>query len=402
MGIEKLEKEIKIIDEALKHSINWLEKSGIQNSQNKKNQLSGSVNAWYDPQKKKYSFVYSEINGYFMTMMVFLYKRTGEKKYLDRGLEAAKWLISNAQEKNGGFRCLFLIDKNSSHAHKKDQIYSFDNGVIINGLVSLYKETKKSFLIKSAEKCGNWIINYCIDNNSLVKPVYEIEQNKFFESDKEWSTTSGSYHTKISIGLANLYSIVKKNKYLEAAKKICNSSIKFQKKNGRFLSFPFKGGTNAHPHCYSAEGLWVLGAYLKNKKYLNSSEKATKWIMSKQNSSGRIPRLFLINTSIYHERIDAIAQTIRLIFLSTFNKDKKKLLVSEDKLKKLLKIMLKYQNLNTNNPKIKGSFSWGKKSDGVILKHSNSWVTFFAIQALFFYKDYLENKKVKFDEFTFV
>ena len=189
---------------------------------------------------------------------------------------------------------------------------------------------------------------------------------------------------------------------MEAAKKICNSSIKFQKKNGRFLSFPFKGGTNAHPHCYSAEGLWVLGAYLKNKKYLNSSEKATKWIMSKQNSSGRIPRLFLINTSIYHERIDAIAQTIRLIFLSTFNKDKKKLLVSEDKLKKLLKIMLKYQNLNTNNPKIKGSFSWGKKSDGVILKHSNSWVTFFAIQALFFYKDYLENKKVKFDEFTFV
>ena len=402
MGIEKLEKEIKTIDEALKHSINWLEKSGIQNSQNKKNQLSGSVNAWYDPKKKKYSFVYSEINGYFMTMMVFLYKRTGEKKYLDRGLEAAKWLISNAQEKNGGFRCLFLIDKNSSHAHKKDQIYSFDNGVIINGLVSLYKETKKSFLIKSAEKCGNWIINYCIDNNSLVKPVYEIEQNKFFESDKEWSTTSGSYHTKISIGLANLYSIVKKKKYLDASKKICNSSIKFQKKSGRFLSFPFKGGTNAHPHCYSAEGLWVLGAYLNNKKYLNSSERATKWIMSKQNSSGKIPRLFLINTSIYYERIDAIAQTIRLIFLSTLNKDKKKLLVSEDKLKKLLKIMLEYQNLKTNNPKIKGSFSWGKKSDGVILKHSNSWVTFFAIQALFFYKDYLENKKVKFDEFTFV
>ncbi len=402
MGIEKLEKEIKTIDDALKHSINWLEKSGIQNSQNKKNRLSGSVNAWYDPQKKKYSFVYSEINGYFMTMMVFLYKRTGEEKYLDRGLEAAKWLISNAQEKNGGFRCLFLIDKNSSHAHKKDQIYSFDNGVIINGLVSLYKETKKSFLIKAAEKCGNWIINYCIDNNSLVKPVYEIEQNKFFESDKEWSTTSGSYHTKISIGLANLYSIVKKKKYLEASKKICNSSIKFQKKSGRFLSFPFKGGTNAHPHCYSAEGLWVLGAYLNNKKYLNSSERATKWIMSKQNSSGRIPRLFLINTSIYHERIDAIAQTIRLIFLSTFNKDKKKLLVSEDKLKKLLKIMLKYQNLKTNNSKIKGSFSWGKKSDGVVLKHSNSWVTFFAIQALFFYKDYLENKKVKFDEFTFV
>jgi hypothetical protein len=397
-----LEKELKNIDQALKQSIYWLEKSGIQNSLNKKNLLSGSVNAWYDPQKKKYSFVYSEINGYFMTMMVFLYKRTGEKKYLDKGLEAAKWLISNAQEKNGGFRCLFLIDKNSNHAHKKDQIYSFDNGVIINGLVSLYKETKKSFLIKSAEKCGNWIINFCIDSNNLVKPVYEIEQNKFFESDKEWSTTSGSYHTKISIGLANLYSIIKKKKYLEASKLICNSSLKFQQRNGRFLSFPFKGGTNAHPHCYSAEGLWVIGTFLKNKKYLKSSELATRWIVSKQNSIGKIPRLFLINTSIYHERIDAIAQTIRLIFLSTFNKNQKQVKINNEKLNKLLKIMLKYQNSNSKNPKIKGSFSWGKKSNGAELKHPNSWVTFFAIQSLFFYKDYLENKKIKFDEFNLV
>ena len=401
MGIKKLEKELKLLERSLKNSILWLDKSGIQNNSKKKNLLSGSINAWYDPSKKKYSFVYSEINGYFMTMMVFLYRRTGEKKYLNKGLEAAKWLISNAQEKNGGFRCLFLIDKNSSHAHKKDQIYSFDNGVIINGLVSLYKETKKSYLIKAAEKCANWIINFCIDNNNLVKPVYEIEQNKFFESDKEWSTTSGSYHSKIAIGLANLYSIIKKRKYLDAAKKICNSSIKFQKNNGRFLSFPFKGGTNAHPHCYSAEGLWVVGMFLKNKKYLNSFEKATKWILSKQNSSGKVPRLFLITHSIYHERIDAIAQTIRLIFLSQFIK-KGKIKIKNKKINKLLKIMLKYQNLKTSDLKIKGSFTWGKKSNGTILKHPNSWVTFFAIQSLFFFKDYIENKKIKFDEFNLV
>ena len=402
MGTEKLEKQIKIIDNSLKFSISWLDKSGIQNNLKNKNLLKGSVNAWYDPLKKKYSFVYSEINGYFMTMMVFLYQRTGNKAYLKKGLHAAKWLISNAQEKDGGFRCLFLIDKHSNHAYKKDQIYSFDNGVIINGLVSLYKETNEPYLIKSAEKCANWLINFCIDNNNFVKPVFEIHQNKFFESDKEWSTTAGSYHTKISIGLANLYSVLKKKEYLDAAKKICNSSLKFQKKNGRFLSFPFKGGTNAHPHCYSAEGLWVLGSFLNNRKYLKSSEKATKWITSKMNSSGKVPRLFLISHSIFHERIDAIAQTIRLILLLNINSKKKLSNAYYRKLNKLLKIMLNYQNINSNNNKIKGSFSWGKKSDGKILKHPNSWVTFFAIQALFLYKDLLEKKKVKFDEFNLV
>ena len=102
-----MEKEIKKIENALDNAIDWLISSGIQN---KKTKLKDSVNAWYDPIKKKYSFVYSEINGYFMTTMVFLYKRTRQKKYLEFGLKSAKWLIKNAQDKNGGFKCLFVID----------------------------------------------------------------------------------------------------------------------------------------------------------------------------------------------------------------------------------------------------------------------------------------------------
>ena len=398
MGITKLEKDIKKIDKSLDLSISWLEESGIQNT--KQSKLNGSVNAWYDPNSKKYSFVYSEINGYFMTMMVFLYKRTGDIKYLEKGLKSAKWLISNAQEKNGGFRCLFLIDKSSSHSHKKNQIYSFDNGIILNGLVALYKETKKAFLIKSAKKCASWIINYCIDKNCLVKPVYEIDENKFFESDKEWSTTSGSYHSKIAIGLANLYTVIKNKIYIHSAIKICNTSLKFQERNGRFVSFPFKGGTNAHPHCYSAEGLWVLGTFLKKKKYLFASKKAKDWILSKQNQFGRIPRLFLIESSNFNERIDSIAQTIRLVLLT--QKQKKMSINEKNKLKKLVKILINYQNPEAKNLKERGAFKWGKYSSGKFSNHSNSWVTFFAIQALYFYKDFLENKKINFDEFTIV
>ena len=37
MGLRKLEKQIKILDQALNNSISWLLKSGIQNSRNKKN-----------------------------------------------------------------------------------------------------------------------------------------------------------------------------------------------------------------------------------------------------------------------------------------------------------------------------------------------------------------------------
>ena len=104
-----------------------------------------------------------------------------------------------------------------------------------------------------------------------------------------------------------------------------------------------------------------MGTYLNNKKYLKSSEKATKWITSKMNFSGKVPRLFLISHSIFHERIDAIAQTIRLILLLNINSKKKLSNTYYKKLNKLLKIMLNYQNINSNNIKIKGSFSWEKK-----------------------------------------
>ena len=86
-------------------------------------------------------------------------------------------------------------------------------------------------MLKCALKCGNWLINHCIDKDNYVKPVYEISENKFYESDKEWSLTSSSYHTKIATGLINLYSVTKKKKYIKfAKKKICERSLQFQKK----------------------------------------------------------------------------------------------------------------------------------------------------------------------------
>ncbi len=397
MGKKKLELNSKKLRASIDCAIAWLTNSGIQNSIGNKN---GSVNAWYDTKRKRYSFIYSEINGYFIIMMIFLFKQTKKKKYLDLALKSAKWLSTYALHKNGGFKCLFLIDKESPHAFKQNQIYSFDNGVILNGFVSLYKITKKTFLIKNAIKCGNWLTNYCIDKNFYVKPVYEISENKFYESDKEWSLTSSSYHTKIATGLINLYSVTKNKKYLNYAKKICERSLQFQTSKGRFISFPFRGGTNAHPHCYSAEGLWSVGNFLNDKKYLNSSYKATKWIYSQQNKDGKIPRLYFNEKKIYHERIDALAQAVRLAFLNTNVNNKLRINIS--KIEKLLILVLKNQNLKTNNLKVKGSFYWGKTSYGKLLKHPNSWVTFFSIQALMMYENYNKTKKKFFDSFDLV
>jgi hypothetical protein len=107
-----------------------------------------------------------------------------------------------------------------------------------------------------------------------------------------------------------------------------------------------------------------------------------------------------MESSNFNERIDSIAQTIRLILLT--QKEEKLSTNKKNKLKKLVKILISYQNSEIKNLKERGAFKWGKYSNGKFSNHSNSWVTFFGIQALYFYKDFLENKKINFDEFTIV
>ena len=74
----------------------------------------------------------------------------------------------------------------------------------------------------------------------------------------------------------------------------------------------------------------------------NSSYKATKWILSKQNSSGKIPRLYFKEKIIFHERVDAIAQVIRLSFLNSINSKRPRF--NYNKIMRLVSILMKYQN----------------------------------------------------------
>lgn len=130
------------LQKIISNGINWITNSGIQNK-DKKNKNYGGYYAWYDEKKGKYSYLYSEITGYLITFHCFIYSLKKSKKNLIAAEAAAMWLINRAQFSFGGFKCFELIDKNLNILDKSSLSYSFDNGVILNGLVNLYKITKK-------------------------------------------------------------------------------------------------------------------------------------------------------------------------------------------------------------------------------------------------------------------
>ena len=379
-------------------ALNWLINSGIQ-IRSEDHSKSGGFSAWYEMDTDVYPFIYSEITGYMLTMMCWEYSKTGNIKYLESAIHAGNWLINTTHEPNGGFHCIHpLIDERNEF--KKNQQYSFDNGIILNGLVNLYRHTREERWLASAVTVADWLINFAQRPNGAFFPVYQMDEDRFFESDKEWSLCSGSYHGKIAIGLLNLYDLTKKQKYLSSAQKVCDFALGCQNSSGRFISFLTRGGTNAHPHNYSCEALWVAGKYLGREDYLVSAARGVEWILNLQDSQGIVPRLYKDDTPIYNERVDAISQTLRMAVLSLQEGLLPKKYLSN--IEKLVSILPSYQVLS-NNKKTNGAFVFGKLSNGKPMPHANVWVTSFAVQALELYTDQVKgNKQSLMDPFYMV
>lgn len=384
MGKKKLEIRLDELNKILADGNKWILKSGIQANSIKNK---GGYYAWINSRTKNYSYIYSEITGYLLTYNCFIYSEIKNKTNLKAAELAADWLINKSQKPFGGFKCLELVDKNLSIVDKSNFSYSFDNGVILNGLINLYKIKKKKKYLNSAIKCADWIIK-CSNSNGLVKPLYDFKNKIFIENQKSWSMLSGSYHAKIAIGLFNIYSIIKRKKYLKLAKKIINQSIKIQFRNGMFPSTKFH--TNLHPHCYSAEGIWVA-AKLNNKITLfNSVISAVNWI--KKNMKGNVPaRLFFFKKKrIYNYRVDSISQFLRLLILL---KSDNKIILENSLVQNLFSILKK--NSSRSNLKIfKGGFFWGYNSNGKKNYGINIWTTIFILQTILYFKNMKKKKKI--------
>src|SRR5438093_7788331 len=234
---------------AVKRAIAWVRSSGIQNISDDL-AVRGSFNAWYEQDKEVYPFVYSEITGYLVTLVCYLWKRLQDERYLTRAQMAGDWLLNTTHEPNGGFRCLYPRNP-SRFDFKSAQMYAFDNGIVLNGLVNLYRASRQEKYLASAVTAADWLVYSAQKPTGAFYPIYQLDEDRFFESDKEWSMCSGSYHAKIAIGLLNLYDLTHKRKYLDAATRVCDFALECQDATGRFITFLSRGGTNAHPHCYT-------------------------------------------------------------------------------------------------------------------------------------------------------
>jgi len=348
----------------------WILNSGIQNAD-------GGFYAWYDLINKNYSFVYSEITGYGITTLLYM-------KNIEKAKAAANWLIKNAFHKCGGFKTKYFTTEKS---FINNYIYTFDTGMILFGLINLFKATKDTTYLDTSIKVADFLIR-CQKRNGLFYPIYDTKTDSFVENKEKWSTQSGGYHAKTSLAMIELFNVTKKRHYKKCAEKICNATLKLQGEDGKFI---IGDETHFHPHCYSAEGLLYSGIRFNNKKFITSTVSACEFALDNQLNDGGIPFLFTKGKFISYQRSDILAQVLRLgcILLSLGELDKK-YIVNLNNLKNRL---CEFQHKT-------GGFLFGTDFDGEPLNHLNSWCSMFAFQALDMYeKSIVKKEKVFIDLF---
>jgi len=358
------------IDDAKK----WLLFSGIQNLDSSSSAF-GAFSAWYDGNNKRYSFAYSEITGYGISTLLYLYKLKPDFLLIERAKLAADWLMSTAWDsKYGGFRCRYDHSTNSFN----ERVCSFDAGMVLPALVNLYRETKDTKYLKGAMQTADWLVKTMQKEDGSFYVRILTDSGEFIDKPEKWSTQSGSYHAKISIGLSYLFNVTKKAAYRESAVKICNWSLNLQFPDGRFITNRQSNETHLHPHCYSAEGLLVTGTILRKKRYVDSAASALRFIQCHQLRSGGIPRTYVNGKPSTDESVDILSQAIRLWILLSRAKRR---LEGKSALAKAIERLASFASPRGDSHS-KGGFTYGHTDEGVYADHVSSWGTMFAIQAL--------------------
>ncbi len=374
---------------------NWLLDSGIQNT-GKGRHINGGFNSWFSMGKKNYPFIYSEITGYGITTLLFLHETEKNKIYIERAELAAGWILNEALHTCGGVKARAYYSKNEvndSYSFEKGNIFAFDTAMVLFGLSNLYKKTKKEKYLEASKKIADFLVRMQKGNGQFFA-FYNPGSDSFGDIDDKWSNQSGSYHAKIALGLLSIYDTTKKDAYKNSAIKACDSALKFQKEDGRFVTSRKDSTTHQHPHCYSAEGLLYCGLKLGIKKYIDSAIRAIKWSLNSQLENGGMPQIYEQNPArfVEYERTDILSQVLRLGLLanSCCNPET----ASIKKLERLKNRLLSFQN--PDGPQ-KGGIFYGSEYDGKRYKDLNAWCSMFALQALYFLKLFKDGKRLNMD-----
>ena len=362
---------------ALDNGLEWLLNSGIQNKSQGPSR--GGFSAWYDADNNQNSFVYSEITGYALNLLIFLDQRKNDSRIKKSINLARDYLVINAfDDYFGAVRCRYLEEGNWL-----DNFCTFDNAIIANSLVNKYRYDSDQEALDKAIIIINTIMNKLYRKGSFFAR-YITKEERYQDEEVKWSTTFGSFQSKLSLPFLNLYDVTKDSKYLDFSNYILKIIAKKQLSSGQFITCNKTKTTFSHPLLYTVEGFLAASLYLQEKTYSEVVESTLKWLSKFEMSNGGISGFHTPSKVINLDSPDINSQYLRCIYLSNFGLDKS--------ISPMIDRIINSQLKKGQGKRLEGGFLmgdiWFYDQESFMKKdnknHINTWATIFALNSLYY------------------
>jgi len=338
------------------HSGEWFISSGIQ-------QENGGVARYYFSDRRHNAPISSEITGYYAGALVALHKQHPQNGYFETALKAGRFLLDKAWNDERSV----MPFETEGDASKFS--YFFDNGIIVRGLLSVWRECGRLEFLATAFKCAGSMSQDFFDGKNF-SPIVELPSKAPLPYEKaRWSRSPGCYQLKAALAWYELGQIFKQDCYLERYQNILNSSLAAHDSFLPGCDTEIPVMDRLHAYCYFLEGLLPSISEPECANALATGINRTKDFVN------AISPKFL--------RSDVVAQLLRVrLFADMFEV----LPLDENAAQEEAAILQTFQSQD-NDPRLKGGFWFGRKQ-GEMLPFMNPVSTAFCCQALQMWNQY--------------
>src|SRR6185369_2886476 len=154
-------------------------------------------------------FLFSEVTGYAIRDPLLLHSLTGKSSYFEKAIKAADWLLNTACDATGWIRTRYYFDRDTDEDLRLDSfaggnIFSFDNGICLGGLVRLYDvlrdeavrrpelSEKKRWLGDKVTSLANNIVAR-LDDDGSIAAIFDSNGDEVQLQNPRWSQQRGSF-----------------------------------------------------------------------------------------------------------------------------------------------------------------------------------------------------------------
>ena len=215
----------------------WLLDSGIS-------EPSGGFARFYDAETGKNRAVSTEISGYAASALVYLFQITGDEAYLARARKTARFLLG-AWDKE---LLTFPFELQSQLS------YFFDSGIVIRGLLAVWRETRDEQLLEISRAAAHGMIAD-FRAGKEYHPILALPEKEPLPRTEQWSRSPGCYQLKAAMAWWDVAEITGESTLRDAYLEMLDFALTTHANFLPGASNPHGVMDRLHAYCYFLEGL---------------------------------------------------------------------------------------------------------------------------------------------------